>query len=96
MIVRLKSQTECKLIVTNVGKENMCSVVLQEILPLNAKVKAKTKARKTKTVIGLVLTWRKKVIAPREKFVVDYSSSLPAKKGKLSFKIKDKLHEMVF
>ncbi|MFH0713462.1 MAG: hypothetical protein V1722_02675 [Candidatus Micrarchaeota archaeon] len=98
-IVRLKGQqnkNECRLVVINIGKEDMCNVVLQEILPLNAKVKAISRARKAKTVIGVVLTWRRKVIAPNEKLIVVYNSSLSAKKGKLSFKIKDKLREVVF
>ncbi|MFH1247148.1 MAG: hypothetical protein V1644_02090, partial [Candidatus Micrarchaeota archaeon] len=97
LVSRFSNGGKVKMVVSNSLKSPMYKLILREILPSNAKVVSDCKAcRKTKSVIGSVLTWKKAELKAREKWVVSYESDKLATRGKLCFVQNGKKHEKLF
>ncbi len=82
-ITRTRKGSVTTIVVSNQMRVEMQRLVLMDVLPHNTVLKKSGKC--VHSVIGKVLLWKKAKLQPRRKWSLSYSSSLPAKRGKLSF-----------
>ena len=91
-VARVRKNKSTVIAVHNFGKTPFYKLVLIDVLPSGSKSSRKT----MKTVLGPTLQWRKKQLKPAEKWIVKYSSTSAAKKGKLRYCCENKMQEEFF
>ena len=91
-ITRVRKNKTTAITVCNFGKMPFVNLTLVELLPSGAKSSRKS----VKTVLGRALQWKKKQLKPNEKWVITYSSTSAAKKGKLTYVCNNKKQEELF